>query len=285
MIYEKNKYQYKEKNGVVEKETNSNTIVRFDVLSETDSNYILSYQISSILIDSTFHDLEGINSYLESTESIFPKLVYKIETTAYGELISVINWEEIKEKIKTFFDENMTLFGETMNEEESKNLKNIMGKMMDSEEKVQTMIQKEIGFLFSMYGYEYATKDTINYDQLLPNPFGSTPFPKYGELYFEPLDTNNHTIKMVDKSIIDKDAGKKAIIEMLKNLMPEDKQKMEEMEQEFAKAEFNISDKIELDFNIFNGVIEFGQFERIMNINDLKDQNNRIDRFTFKLVK
>lgn len=285
MIYEKNKYQFRENNKVIEKESNSNTIVRFDVLSQTDTNYILKYQIVSLQIDSSLQDQEDLSLYLAGMESIFSQLIYKIETTATGELVKVVNWEEIRTTLNTLINANIAMTGEPMSEEELVKMKATIGKLMDSEEKVQNMIQKEMGFLFSMYGYEYSTKDTIEYEQLLPNPFGGPPFPKYGDLYFEPLDTTSQTVKMTDISIVDKEAGKKAIIQILKNLMSEEEQKSQEMEEELTKVEFNISDRIELDLNVTNGVIEFGLYERMIDTNDLKQQNKRIDRTTFRLIK
>jgi len=109
-----------------------------------------------------------------------------------------------------------------------------------------------------------------------------THFPQAGKIYFDDssVDSTNSII-LYDYSSIDEEMGKKAMVQILKQLSPD----AIELEKEFENVEFKISDTIFQEFNLENGSIINAVKERKVISNDSKERNVAVERQTWKLLK
>lgn len=274
--YQLDKYRLKQK-GENKTETNSTSYITFHIEEESDSNYLIRYSIDSLKIKGQFEDNPLMNAF---TSEISNKLTYLIETDENGTLNEIKNWKEIKTNIVELLSE-MELFN-TMNKKEKKQANQAIKAMTDSKEKIQAMFTREFAVLFSNYGYVFNTRDTIEYKQQLPNPYGGNPLPQEGIIYFDfsNIDSTNSVI-LYDKSSIDEEEGKKAIIQVLKQITPD----IKELESEMENVVFEIEDSITQEYDVSNGAIINAIMERKVISNDLKEKNIRIDRQNWKLLR
>jgi len=168
--YQMDKYKLKQKNESIT-ETNTTTFINFYIQEETDTSYLIRYSIDSLKVKGELENDPMINSL---TSKIATKLTYLIETDETGSLIEIKNWEELRTNIVDLISD-LRLF-EEMDEEQRKKSSYALQSLTDSKEKVQAMFTKEFYALFTNYGYIFNTKDTLEYEQSLPNPFGGDPF-------------------------------------------------------------------------------------------------------------
>lgn len=272
--YQLDKYKYTEKSDGVT-ELNSTSYITLHIQEETDTNYLIRYTIDSVKVDGTMNSstLAGLSPEVSN------KLSYIIETDEYGSLIEIKNWEELRENIRLLYTE-LNLFSD-MKKREQKQAMQAIETMTDSREKIQSMFSKEFSTLFTNYGYVFDTTDTLEYDQVLPNPYGGTPFPKLGTISFDASnveETNSVTIH--DYSSIDEEEAKKAIMEVLTEIAPNRKGMKEGMKD----IEFKIEDSITQEFDIYSGAILNASMERHISSYDLSEKNVRIDRQIWKLL-
>lgn len=274
--YQLDKYRLKQKGANIT-ETNSTSYITLYIEEETDSNYLIRYTIDSLKVIGLFEDSPLMNAF---TSQISNKLTYLIETDENGTLKEIKNWKELKTNIIELLSE-MELFN-SMNQEERKRAKYAIETMTDSKEKIQSMFTREFAILFANYGYVFDTRDTIVYEQQLPNPYGGPPFPQEGVIYFDnsKVDSTNSVI-LHDKSSIDEEEGKKAIIQVLKQITPDFK----EIESEMENVEFKVEDSMTQEFDTNSGAITNAIMERKVVSNDLKEKNIRIDRQSWKLLR
>lgn len=274
--YQLDKYRLKQKNEN-KTETYSTSYITLHIEEETDSSYLIKYTIDSMKVKGQLEDDPIINAF---TSDISNKLTYLIETDENGTLIEIKNWQELKNNIVELYS-RMELLN-NMNEVERKQANQAIRTLTDSKEKIQSLFTREFIVLFSNYGFEFDTRDTIEYEQQLPNPYGGNPLPQKGEIYFDnsKIDSTN-SITLFDNSSIDEEQGKKAIIQILKQITPDKKK----LESELKNVEFKIEDSMIQEYDINNGAIINAILERKVVSNDLKEKNIRIDRQNWKLLR
>ena len=273
--YQLDKYRYRLKGEEIT-ETNSTSMISLHIMEETDSNYLLKYSIDSLFYDGQMEDNPILNAIAsEMTED----LVYIIETDQNGSFIEIRNWEELRDLIKELFYK-LPIFNNLSKAEKLRAEQGIIT-MTDSKEKVQSILLKQFSVLFENYGYLFDTRDTIAYDQVLPNPYGGAPFPQYGKIFFDKslIDSTN-TITIYDQSSIDEEEGKKAIVQVLKQISPD----LEDIESEIEKIEFKVEDSKVQSFHLDYGIILYAIMERTVISNDTNEKNTRIDRQTWNLL-
>lgn len=278
LYYQKEKSSYREKNGEIITDVSRTSILLLDVVGETDSNYIL--RLSTIRS-------EGIPSseLLTSTDGLETKvlenLVYEIETTSFGEVIDLTNWEELRDQLDIAFDQIM----ESQAPDNEDHIDAITGvkEMMLSKETVKGLLLKELSFLFSMYGYQYEIKDSIYYETEMANPLGEEPFNKSGHITFGQPDTVTGFITLLDDSEIDPEQGKKAIISLLQSMMDEETMNSE-IEKGLRDVEFKIHDRVEYVIDYYDAFVHYAFWQRDTRVNDLKDEEIRRDRVTYSLI-
>lgn len=271
--YELTKYDYEEKNEVVKKDKEVKMLCHFEILEETETSYRLLYQVDSFLLE----DENELTRML--TNQMVAKPKYEIETTETGEWIGLANWEEVRDQIKKGADliaaSNKSMDGESM--------KKLLGSLLNSKEKVEQQITKEIGFLFEPYGYLYAVADTTHYSGFLPSAYTAEQIDKTGKLFFETNEDNPKVIEWHDYSAIDSESASEMVKQFLKKMVPK-KQQTKEFKQEIANVKLNIEDRTELHIHTENGFMEFAEFERKTAGNSPGDNTTKIERTTFRLL-
>lgn len=275
--YQLDKYRLKRKDESVT-ESRSTSYITFDIQEETDSSYLIKMVIDSMKINGQFEDNPMMNAL---TSDISSKLSYLIETDENGSLLGIKNWNELKNSIVEMLSAMDFLSG--MDDKQRKQTESALKVMTDSKEKIFSMFSKEFAVMFSNYGYTFDTRDTIEYNQLLPNPYGGGPFPQVGKVFFDAsLVDSTGTVILYDQSSIDEEEGKKAIMHMLKQLSPDDS---EEIEKEIGKIEFKVSDSTMQEFDTNSGAIVYATMERKVTTRDLNELNARTDRQTWRLLE
>ncbi len=268
--YKLDKTKYEENNGEVT-ETASTTFIHFEIVSETDSNYVIKYFIDSIVN-------ENIDPMAASfATELLKGLVYEIETDENGAVLEIRNWKELKQKIFDLWA--ISIKEEEMDSTKKAEMNKVLETMTDSKQKTENLLLKDIAILFANYGYFYDIRDTSEYEMLLPNPYGGDPFPQYGQMYFENGEDES-TIILKETSYVDREAGKKAIIQVMKQLMPDDK----EFQKSMKEVDFQIDDKITQEFNLSNGSLRRAGVERKIVSNDSQNKNVRIEKQVFELI-
>jgi len=273
--YQMDKYKLKQKNDTTT-ETNTTSFINLFIQEETDTSYLIKYSIDSLKVNGPLENDPMVNAL---TSEVTKKLSYLIETDQNGTFIEIKNWEELRTNIVDLISETR-LFDE-MEKEQKERSAFVLKNLTDSKEKIQSMFSKEFFVLFSNYGYSFYTKDTVEYEQSLPNPFGGDPFPQTGKIFFDSsAKDSTNSIILYDFSSIDEEMGKKALIQILKQISPD----TESIDTELQNVEFKISDSTSQEYNLENGSILKAVKERKVISNDLKERNVAIERQTWKLL-
>jgi hypothetical protein len=278
LYYQKEKYTYREKNGEVTADASSTQILLLDVVSETDSNYIL--RLSTLR-----SELDPKPEFLSSSEGmeleVLSNLVYEIETTSYGEIIDLINWEEMRDQLDLVFAQIIKDQSED-DEGQVETLERLRETML-SKDVVKSMVLKDLYFLFSAYGYQYDIIDSVDYETQMDNPFGEEPFNKSGYIAFGEPDTLTGLISMIDDSQIDPEQGKIAIISVLQSMI-DDQDKKSEIESGLQDVAFNINDRLEYIVDYYDAFVHYAFWQRDTKVNDLSEQQIRRDRVIYSLI-
>ncbi|MDX1476817.1 MAG: hypothetical protein R3301_03890 [Saprospiraceae bacterium] len=274
--YKLDKYRYKEKNDEVT-EASTTSFVRFFIAAETDSNYLIEYAIDSIMFDGPYEDNPVLRTF---ASEISTRLVYQFETDPYGSFLQVVNWREVRERIIGLWSDLEVV--RSAAPDERRQMDQAIRLMTDSQEKIEAMLSREFAVLFENYGYAFDTRDTTEYEQTLPNPYGETPFPKAGKIYFDTDSVvTRNSVTLYDISAIDPGAGKQAIIQALKQISSDSGSLDAEMEH----VRFSVEDRMTQEFSITNGALLRAEMQREIIANDLNERNLRIDRQTWELVR
>ena len=274
--YQLNKLKHEDKDGVIT-ESKSTSKISMEIITETDSNYIIHYKIDRIEGDKT--DTGQFDNPLP--DYIQTQLVYEIETDQNGAYLGLRNWKELQSSITTLLELGKESL-EDLSSEEQENMKNVMSNIFDSREKIENIFSKNFNILFENYGYVFDTRDTTEYDQLLPNSFGGEPFPQEGKIYFDVTRVGvDNSIALHDLSSIDEEIGKKAIIDILKKISP---QSNKEIDKGLADVAFNISDSKIQEFDTNYGHLLYALMERTIIANDLSTKSKRIEKTEYTLL-
>ncbi len=274
--YQLNKLNYEDKDGVIT-ENKSTSKISMEIISETDSNYIINYKIDRI---------DGDDTSKGQFENPLPdfiqtQLVYEIETDENGAYIGIRNWRELQSSLSNLLELGQGAI-EDLSTEERAEMQKTMNMMFDSRGKIETMFAKNFNILFENYGYVFDTKDTTEYEQVLPNNFGGEPFPQEGKIFFDVTKVGvDNSITLHDHSSIDEEIGKKAIIDILKKIAP-DSQK--DIDKGLADVAFNISDSKVQEFDVNYGHLIYALMERTVIANDLTSKSKRIEKTEYTLL-
>lgn len=278
-------YQYLKREARIEIEGMDTSIVKdnsylvsLEVLEETDSNYILQYRVDSLLLSKG----EENTSPTLASELLF-EIDYKIETSQYGKLLQLVNWEEVKQKTEDYIDLAL-LAMDSLEGDRKQMVKQLLNSLLGSKEQAESQLLKDLSFLFAYYGYKYDLRDTIEYEEVLSNPLGGQPFPKYGSFYFTTYDKVNNTLSLYDNSYIDREAGRQAVMETLKSISNDIAE--EEIPQEtLEQLKFTIDDYVDLVYDLSDCSIMYGSFVRVNTAKDLTKEKQRIDLTEYSRIQ
>lgn len=227
-------------------DNSSSYLVHFYIMDSTATSYKIrwsfDYDFSQLPLDKRFYDM------FEKCKTI--EVIYT--TTELGEFVGIENWQEISDNMR----EITSLFLDIASEEEPSMVEsyqavlNPLLEVYNTKEGIEQTIFKELFFFHFPFGYEYDVTETIEYQDLLPNMFGGKPIRGDVELYFDKVDYENATCKIIQEMQINSGDAKNAISSIIANMGLSD----EEFDEALRSAKFDIMDYNQYEYIYDPGV-------------------------------
>jgi len=276
-IYEvvKSKIQYS--NDQQELNTNQKFYIKLKVLDATKDNYTIEYGIDSVQFNLEQKNLELTNII----NKILPKIKYVFITDIYGEFVELLNWEKTRDSIFNLFENSGIIneLGVTDANEKEKIIQTLKN-MYNSQEAVESMLAKDILFLFSFYGYQYPINQTVYFESFYKIPIGEASVLGNGQIKLISTNAEENMIEVFQTIDLDEKDVKKAIYSYIEKMTKEldlDKESIKEMK----KINYMIHDSTHIKFDLNSGWFIDGYFKRNSLINQEK-KLQRIDIISYK---
>ena len=274
--YQVENYQYKKVNDK-ELMTNSQAVVNFHVESSTDSTSFIKIKVASY---STGTDSSSMAILEAFNRDILNQLEFEVETDEHGRLIAIINWVSISEAIEVKL-QNWD-FLKSMGKQQGAQARLVLTSMTNTQAKIETLFYKAYGILFTNYGYYFSLNQPKRYQQQLPNPYDEIPLTKTGSISLKLKNSDSeNSMMLTDISSIDKVAGKKVMINLLKQLT----QDHYILEEELKNVVFSITDTVAQEFNLENGILLSATVKRRLNLRTVRNEEAQISRLKWTLIR
>jgi hypothetical protein len=225
----------------------------FKVLENSDSEYIVEWIFTNSKLAENDPNFEN---------NILAKLLnikFKIKLSNFGQFIELVNADEVRATANKAIDE---LNAKEMNP----NMKvqyNGVKQMIVSKQGLEIVLLKYVKLYNFSFGYEYK----INFEQInnvkFPNPLGGEPFEAVEKVKLINVDLNSSICKIETSKNVDGEILSKSVMEFLKR---NNKNHIKEIEQEFGKYDFVITENSMQELNFEKGILLKSSFERIMNL-------------------
>ncbi|OEK00121.1 hypothetical protein BFP97_00695 [Roseivirga sp. 4D4] len=271
------KEQWKEDNRI--KLDSSTYNAQFKVLQATDSSYLISWTFENQLPPEL-----NLPESLKEQIAGFTNMQVSYETDELGTFVGVQNWEEISLKTQALFNEVIKLTQDVPDSDISnEKLEAAMAPFISiysSKEGIERLVLGELQYFHYPMGAEFAVKDTLHYQDLLPNMFGGTPIRGDARIYFEEVDLENSTSLMIQQMTLNPEDTKNTLLDVFKRMNLEEN----EIEKALANSEFNITDINKYEFYFYPCVPIKIETKRTSIINIDSEKGKRIDRTIIKLI-
>lgn len=263
----------------------SKIIVSFEILEENEDFYIVSYKKEKILKAGGEEYADGFEQLI--FKSIFDKVEYRFKTDYYGEFIELLNWEEVRDNTLKLLKVSSTI-ADIKDKEERESILNFMEEMYSSQENVEMMLFKEIGYLFNFHGYIYELDTVLVYDDVLPNLFSDDLIPAKGSQQTT-YDEDMGSILFINTLAIDEEVGGQVMKEMMKGVIKDmgvkmKKSERKELEEAMESMKFNIQDNHYTLIDAGSGWVLESKFNRTISVKDLESSVTKTEIFHFKLL-
>lgn len=277
-IYEykvsKIKQQYKE--GKLIKDNKNEYTALFKVLDSTDTSYTISWKYENDL----GNNFKIPDNLLEKFSKYkFTEIKYK--TSEVGEFQEILNWKEVSNLLNNMIDDIVNVLGE-----EDKDVKKVLKKtfkafktLYSSRQGIEQLVLKELQYFHFPLGYEFNTKETLTYEEELPNMFGGDPIKGNAKVYFESVDIEDDFC--VFKQELDLDPM--SSLKMLKLVFNKLGIKDNKFKEALKTSKIEIKDKNTYEYYYYPGLPHRIETERISIINVDKEKGKRIDKTIIEL--
>jgi hypothetical protein len=262
-IVSKSKQQWKD--GVLTKDDKQEYLANFTVMDSTENSYTIKW-IYEFDLGGTYQFpakfLDKLSKYKIS------EIDYK--TSEVGNIIEILNWEEIGENMNNLFDDMVELLGEEdeADQELYKKALQPFKEIYSSKEGIEQVVLKDLQYFHFPLGVELDITGPIFYDDELPNIIGGDPFKANAKLYFESIDLEESFCVLKQEISLDP-ADIRAFLEQLFiKMIPVDKG----MEEYLKTASFEIKDSNTYEYYYYPGIpheIEAVR-EAFLDINNVK---------------
>lgn len=174
------KIKQKWTNEILTKNDTSQYVAHFEVIDSADKSYKIKWTFENNLINT-----RDIPKDIQEKFSAFKQSEIIYTTTELGEFRAIENWEEFGTFMKEMFD---TLIDSKSGEDglDKEKFRAVMQPIMaayTSREGLEQVVFKELQYFHFPFGMEYAVKDTLEYEETLPNLLGGTPIKGKGKLF------------------------------------------------------------------------------------------------------
>lgn len=216
------------------KHDSSSYRVTFEVLDSTETSYKIKWKYKA-----------DLSPYNIPKDKIHEFSKYEINEVIYttdelGQFQTIENWKELGAKMKELF---LKVTHEVGKRNPTKKLafeKSIQPLLQSFESKaaIEQFVFKEIQLFHFPFGMEYNVKDTLRYEDLLPNALSDKLIRSNAKLYFEKVDSYMSYCKIIHETKLNPDDTKEIIINLIRKMGLKD----EEITNMVKRSKFDIRD-------------------------------------------
>ncbi len=269
------KQQWKE--GALTKDESQSYVANFTVIDSTDSSYTISWKYENNL-----NNAYNIPEELLHRFSKYKLTEIKYKTTELGDLVEILNWQEVSQMMTSMFDDIIEILGEN---DKSKGdvFATILQPLKDiysSKEGIEQLVLKELQYFHFPMGLEYDITAPLFYDEELPNMFGGKPIKAKAVLKFEDVDFEENFCVLKQEMILDPKDTKDILKQVFKQMNIADK----DFNKAFKTAVFQIEDHNVYEYYYNPGIPHRIETLRETTININNDKGKRIDKTLIELI-
>jgi hypothetical protein len=184
--YEITKSRRKTKGGKVTLDSKATTPLTVEVDKASDKGYVLRWTMGETKMA---NPLAAINPLAKKLGNLIKDFTTLLEIDAEGTLVGVQNWQEVKKRAT----DAITIMTAQLEKSGSPpaQIKAIRAQtlsLFSTEQKILMPSTREAQMFMQPLGIVYDAAKPIEYDDLLPNPFGGEPFPCHSVFALESYD-------------------------------------------------------------------------------------------------
>lgn len=194
----------------------SQYIATFEVLDSTEKSYKIKWSFSNDLAN-TLQIPAGIQESLSKYKDV-KDVIY--ETTEYGEFVGILNWEELSDLMKNIICEVIQAY-DNSDPQKKKIFENAMsafGDAYSSRTGIEKLLFKEIPCFHFPFGVRFSIDEPILYEDKFPNLFGGDPIKANAEIYFDYVDYDNQSCRLIQETTLDSAATKIMLYEAFQKM-------------------------------------------------------------------
>jgi hypothetical protein len=235
---------------------NQNTIynIKCTVTDSTSDSYTIEWQYENTIL-SNIEISEEFNSVIEKYKII--KIIYTTDES--GSFKEIVNWKEIRDLMIALFDK-LPEMASDKSKDFSKVLKRFK-EIYSSKEGISSLILAEVQVFHYPMGLEFNIKDTLSYEELLPNILGGDQIKGNGKLYFQTIDRENNLCTFLNKLELDTTDSKKVVVDFMNSILAnkkynskaEKEKEIQELNAEFSKMSIDVTDNYTFTYRYYPG--------------------------------
>jgi hypothetical protein len=213
--------------NIGESQTLSITDTKYEVKNGDSTNvHFLKYEVDVTIKDSTENNylIEWhYKNYAVETQNPIIKRVMEsgadikvlIKTDAFGSILEVVNWEEVRDYI---IDQSKTLNGEFGDLPELKSVVANMNSLYSTKESIENNAIKDAMQYYTYHGRLYKLKEEVKGNVKMMNNYGGEPFDSEMTVILDMIDEEHGESVIKMKQVIDSKQLTDATFDYLKNM-------------------------------------------------------------------
>jgi hypothetical protein len=246
------------------------------VIDPTKTSYTISWKYENDLGNNYNIPEELLNKF---SKYKFTEVKYKTSET--GEFLEILNWEEVRDLLNDMIDDIVLVLGER-DKKAKKSLEKVMTPiktLYSTKQGIEQLVIKELQYFHFPLGYEFNTKETLNYKDELPNMFGGKPIKADASISFNSIDTDNDFCVFSQELNMDPNDSLEMLKLVLKKLGIKDKK----LKEALKTSKFEIIDRNTYEYYYYPGLPHKIETERTSIININNEEGKRIDKTIIEL--
>ena len=265
------------KDGNLTKNEEQSYIANFTVIDSTENSYTVNWSYENDLVNTY-----NIPKELISKFSKYKLTEIKYKTSELGDLLEIINWQEVGEIMNNMFNDLIEVLGE--NDEEKTNALNLamqpFKQAYSAKEGVESLVLKEIQYFHFPMGLKYDITEPITYEDELPNMFGGEPIKADAKLYFENVDFEEGFCVLKQEMHLNEDDTKKMLKQLFFQMQIDEKG----MKNALKTATVKIDDKNTYEYYFNPGIPHKIEAKRESLIDINNEKGKRLDITIIELI-
>lgn len=248
-IVKKNKRAYRRTYGMVETpEIVSRTDFEIEVLAVSEDGFTVRLSFEEARFDDP---RMAENPYLKAMGNMMNDFPAILEIDSTGAITGVQNWKELTEICPKLLD-NMTemLKATKIDDSEIAKISELVSTMFATKEQIEWVYTRETRALFMPLGVELKAGEPLEFDDLLPNPFGGgEAVPSLAKVTLQSMDQDSGRAVVHWRRTIDPEKGTRVLERTLRDIA----QRMDQPIPEDFEFAITIEDFAEYAIDAFTG--------------------------------